>query len=92
MVGYIHKLLRNSSTPRTTGDTMTLTSPEVAPELQARIINQEPQKVGDLRASVKDGDWKEKDDPKRPQDLEEQSGVTAEAWVIFDVCLIVLQR
>ena len=70
---------------------MTLTLSEVASELQADIINQEPQKVGDLRVSDKDGDWKGKDDLERPQNLEEQSGVIAEAWMIFDVCLIVLQ-
>lgn len=91
MVGYLHKVQRNSSTPRTTGDTMTLASPEVAPELQAGIINQEPQKVGNLRVSDKDGDWKEKDDLETPQDLEDQSSLTAEAWIIFDVYLIVLQ-
>ena len=39
----------NSTTRRIFGDEMTLTSPEVAPELQTGAVNQEPETVESLR-------------------------------------------
>ncbi len=78
-----HVMHGTSLTPRISRDEMTLTSPEVAPELQAGAVNQEPEKVEKLEASEvpeKERDSKEQYTSDKPQGLEKQADkVTATA-------------